>query len=66
MAPRRVRFVQSPATGALLTALTGYVDATSVVPVVEAVYPLDAIVAAHRGQEQGGGFGKRVLQIFEA
>jgi NADPH:quinone reductase-like Zn-dependent oxidoreductase len=58
-----VRFVQSPPTGALLTALAGYVDAKSITPVIEAVYPFDDIAVAHRAQEWRGGFGKRVLQI---
>jgi NADPH:quinone reductase-like Zn-dependent oxidoreductase len=60
---RRVRFVQSPATGPLLADLARYVDDKSVVPVIEAVYPLDDIAAAHRSLEKSGGFGKRVIQI---
>jgi NADPH:quinone reductase-like Zn-dependent oxidoreductase len=60
---RRVRFVQSPATGPLLADLTGYVDATSVTPVIDSVYPLDDIAAAHRSLEKSGGFGKRVIQV---
>jgi NADPH:quinone reductase-like Zn-dependent oxidoreductase len=60
---RRVRFVQSPATGPLLTDLADYVDDKSVVPVIEAVYPLDDIVAAHRSLEKSGGFGKRVIEV---
>jgi NADPH:quinone reductase-like Zn-dependent oxidoreductase len=60
---RRVRFVQSPATGPLLADLAGYVDDKSVTPVIEAVYPLDDIAAAHRSLEKSGGFGKRVIQV---
>lgn len=60
---RRIRFTQSPPTTALLTALAGYVDAKAVTPVIEAVYPLDDIAAAHRSLETSGGFGKRVIQI---
>ena len=60
---RRVRFIQAPPTTQLLTDLAGYVDAKSVVPVIEAVYPLDDIAAAHRSLEKSGGFGKRVIQI---
>ena len=60
---RRVRFVQSPATAALLTDLAGYVDAKSVTPVIGSVYPLDDIAAAHRSLETSGGFGKRVIQV---
>jgi NADPH:quinone reductase-like Zn-dependent oxidoreductase len=60
---RRVRFVQMPPTAQLLADLAGYVDAKSVVPVVEAVYPLDHIAAAHRSLEKSGGFGKRIIQV---
>jgi NADPH:quinone reductase-like Zn-dependent oxidoreductase len=60
---RRVRFVQSPPTAALLADLAGYVDGKSVTPVIEAVYPLDDIAAAHRSLEESGGFGKRVVQV---
>ena len=60
---RRIRFVQRPPTPELLTALAGYVDAKSVIPVIDSVYPLDDIVAAHRSLEKSGGFGKRVIEI---
>jgi NADPH:quinone reductase-like Zn-dependent oxidoreductase len=60
---RRIRFVQSPPTAGLLTALAGYVDSKSITPVIEAVFPLDDIAAAHRSLEASGGFGKRVLQV---
>jgi hypothetical protein len=30
---------------------------------IEAVYPLDKITAAHLSLEKSGGFGKRVVQI---
>ncbi len=60
---RRVRFIQSPPTAELLTTLAGYVDAKSVTPVIDSVYPLDNIAAAHRSLQTSGGFGKRVIQI---
>jgi NADPH:quinone reductase-like Zn-dependent oxidoreductase len=60
---RRVRFVQSPATGPLLTDLAGYVDGKSVTPVIDSVYPLDDTAAAHGSLEKSGGFGKRVIQV---
>lgn len=60
---RRVRFVQSPPTTGLLTALASYVDGKSVSPVIEAVYPLEEIAAAHRSLEKSGGFGNRVIQV---
>jgi NADPH:quinone reductase-like Zn-dependent oxidoreductase len=63
---RRVRFAQKPPTAGLLTALAGYVDAKSVTPVIQAVYPLAEIDAAHRSREEGGGFGKRVIQVTQA
>jgi NADPH:quinone reductase-like Zn-dependent oxidoreductase len=60
---RRVRFIQSPPTAGLLTALASYVDAKSVVPVIDSVYSLDDIAAAHRSLEASGGFGKRVIRV---
>lgn len=60
---RRVRFIQSPPTAELLTALAGYVDGKSVTPIIDSVYPLDDIAAAHRSLETSGGFGKRVIQV---
>jgi NADPH:quinone reductase-like Zn-dependent oxidoreductase len=60
---RRVEYFQIPPSAELLTALAGYVDGRSVTPVVEAVYSLDDIAAAHRSLETSGGFGKRVIQI---
>ncbi|MEU7852119.1 NAD(P)-dependent alcohol dehydrogenase, partial [Micromonospora parva] len=60
---RRVRFIQSPATGTLLTSLAEYVDNKSVLPVVDSVYPLEDIATAHRSMEKSGGFGKRVIQM---
>ncbi|HEU5385069.1 MAG TPA: zinc-binding dehydrogenase [Streptosporangiaceae bacterium] len=49
---RRVQYFQIPPTAELLTALAGNVDGKSVVPVVEAVYALDDITAAHRAGDQ--------------
>ena len=43
--------------------LARYVDDKSVVPVIEAVFPLDDIAAAHRSLDKSGGFGKRVIQV---
>jgi NADPH:quinone reductase-like Zn-dependent oxidoreductase len=61
---RRVRFAQSPPVAALLTDLVGYADAKIVTPVIDSVYPLADIAAAHRSLEQSGGFGKRVVEIL--
>jgi NADPH:quinone reductase-like Zn-dependent oxidoreductase len=60
---RRVRFIQSPPTAELLAALASYVDSKSVIPVIDSVYSLDDIAAAHRSLETSAGFGKRVVQI---
>jgi NADPH:quinone reductase-like Zn-dependent oxidoreductase len=60
---RRVRFAQSPPTAGLLADLAGYVDAKTVTPVIDSVYPLAGIAAAHRSLEQSGGFGKRVVEV---
>jgi len=60
---RRVQYFQIPPTAELLTALAGYADGKSVVPVVEAVYSLDDITAAHRDLETSSRFGKRVIQV---
>jgi NADPH:quinone reductase-like Zn-dependent oxidoreductase len=62
---RRIRFVQSPPTPELLTDLGRYVDAKSVIAVIDSVYPLDGIAAAHQSLEKSGGFGKRVIQIAQ-
>ena len=51
-------YVLAPADGT-----ARYVEDKSVVPVIEAVYPLDEIAAAHRSLETSGGFGKRVVQV---
>ena len=59
----RARYFQIPPTAELLTTLAGYVDGKSVAPVIEAVYSLDNIVAAHRSAETSGGFGKRVIRV---
>lgn len=58
---RRVRFAQMPPTHQLLADLAGMVDGKDVQPVIDSVYPLDDIAAAHRSVEAGGGFGKRVV-----
>jgi NADPH:quinone reductase-like Zn-dependent oxidoreductase len=40
-----------------------YVDAKSVVSVIETIFPLEEIAAAHRSLEKSGEFGKRVVQV---
>jgi NADPH:quinone reductase-like Zn-dependent oxidoreductase len=60
---RRVRFIRAPPTTELLADLARDVDAKSVVPVIEAVFPLEETAAVHRSLEKSGGFGKRVVQV---
>lgn len=60
---RRVRLVRMPATGKLLADLATLIDSGGVAPVIDRVYPLDDIAAAHRSVEAGGGFGKRVIVL---
>lgn len=60
---RRVRFVQKPATGELLASLTEFVENETVKPIIDSTYALEEIIAAHRAQETGKGFGKRVVRL---
>lgn len=61
---RRVRFVQKLPDHDLLASLAEYVDNKTVKPVIESTYLLEDIVAAHRAQEVGKGFGKRVVRLI--
>ncbi|MEU1388451.1 MULTISPECIES: NAD(P)-dependent alcohol dehydrogenase [unclassified Nonomuraea] len=60
---RRVRFFSGNPTTRLLTDLTRYVDSSAIRPVVDTVFPLDDIAAAHRTLEAGGVRGKVVVRI---
>ncbi|MFF4194464.1 NAD(P)-dependent alcohol dehydrogenase [Nonomuraea sp. NPDC001831] len=60
---RRVRFFSGNPTTRLLTDLTRYVDSGAIRPVVDKVFPLDDIAAAHRSLEAGGVRGKIVVRI---
>lgn len=60
---RRVRFFSGNPTTRLLTDLTRYVDGGAIRPVVDTVFPLDDIAAAHRTLEAGGVRGKVVVRI---
>ena len=65
-AGRRVRFVQSPPTGAILSDLAEMVDAGSLRPVIAATYEMANIADAHRAFEAGGNFGKLVVTVSDS
>ncbi len=60
---RRIRFFSGNPRRALLTDLAGYVRRGALRPVIDSVYPLDGIAAAHRSAESRGGRGKRVVKM---
>ncbi|NEB75369.1 NAD(P)-dependent alcohol dehydrogenase [Streptomyces sp. SID14478] len=60
---RRVRFFSGNPKTALFTDLASYVDKGMVRPVVDTVFPLAEIGAAHAALEAGGVRGKYVVQI---
>ncbi|MFF4398398.1 NAD(P)-dependent alcohol dehydrogenase [Streptomyces sp. NPDC001480] len=61
---RRVRFFSGNPTRRLFAELTRLTESGAVRPVVDTVYPLADIAAAHRALEQGGSRGKHVIQIL--
>lgn len=65
LAPRVVTFSNDPGT-AELAELARRVDAGEIRPVVDSVYPMDQIVAAHRRVEAGGVRGKVVIDVSGA
>lgn len=60
---RRIHFVESPPNHELLTTLAKLVDMNIVKPITEKVYSLEEYAKAHQEQENGGGFGKRVITV---
>lgn len=61
---RRVRFFSGSPTRDLLTDLTAQAEKATLVPVIDQVYEIGDIVAAHQALEAGGGRGgKHVLQV---
>ena len=60
---RRIRFFSDNPRHAMFADLAALVNAGAIRPVVDSVYPLDQIAAAHRATEAGGGVGKRVVQV---
>ncbi|MFI1728042.1 NAD(P)-dependent alcohol dehydrogenase [Streptomyces acidicola] len=61
--PRRVRFFSENPTRALIAELTRLTESGAIRPVVDTVYPLAGIAAAHGSLERGGVRGKHVIRI---
>lgn len=61
---RRVRFFSGNPTHELLADLTAYVQDGRLRPVVDTVFPLADIAAAHRALEAGGVRGKHLVRVF--
>jgi NADPH:quinone reductase-like Zn-dependent oxidoreductase len=60
---RRIRTFSANPDTALLRDLAGYVTSGALRPVVNHVYPLADIAAAHRAFTQGGTLGKHVIAV---
>jgi NADPH:quinone reductase-like Zn-dependent oxidoreductase len=61
--PRRIRTFSADPRTARLAELAEQVAAGALRPVINGVYPLDDIVAAHRAFDKGGVLGRQVVQI---
>ncbi len=62
---RRIRTFSADPRTAQLTELTELVTAGAIVPVIDGVYPLTDITAAHRAFDRGGAVGRQMVQISE-
>ena len=62
---RRIRTFSANPDAAVLRDLAGYVDSGALRPVVDSVYPLAEITAAHEAFERGGVMGKHVVTVAE-
>ncbi|MER5973211.1 NAD(P)-dependent alcohol dehydrogenase [Streptomyces sp. NPDC002055] len=60
---RRIRTLSSDPDAAVLRALAGHVASGGLRPVVDSVYPLTDIAAAHQAFERGGVVGKQVVAV---
>ena len=60
---RRVRFFSAKPKTKQMTQLTSYVENGAIRPIVDTVYPLAEIAAAHRALEQGGRRGRQVVRL---
>ncbi|MEU4579573.1 NAD(P)-dependent alcohol dehydrogenase [Nonomuraea sp. ATR24] len=61
--PRRMRFFSGNPKHRLFADLTRYVESGAIRPVVDTVFPLSGIAAAHRALETGGVRGKIVIRV---
>jgi NADPH:quinone reductase-like Zn-dependent oxidoreductase len=62
---RRIRAFSANPDTTVLRALAEYADSGALRPVIEAVYPLAEIAAAHRAFERRGGLGKQVITMAD-
>ena len=60
---RRVRFFSAKPKMKEMTKLTSYVESGAIRPIVDTVYSLSDIAAAHRALEQGGRRGRQVIRL---
>lgn len=60
---RRVRFFSAKPRAKVMAELTSYVESGAIWPIVDTVYPLSEIAAAHRALEKGGRRGKQVVRM---
>ncbi|MEV5906342.1 NAD(P)-dependent alcohol dehydrogenase [Streptomyces sp. NBC_00015] len=60
---RRIRTFSANPDSAVLRDLTGHVASGALRPVVDSVYPLADIAAAHTAFERGGAVGKHVIAV---
>ncbi|WP_328649621.1 NADP-dependent oxidoreductase [Amycolatopsis sp. NBC_00348] len=60
---RRIRAFSANPGSAVLAELAGYVTSGALRPVVQGVYPLADVAAAHEAFERGGVMGKHVLAV---
>lgn len=61
--PRRVRFVQAPPDGKILTALAHRVDDGQLRPIIAQSFALSDISSAHQALEHGGALGKQLVIV---
>jgi NADPH:quinone reductase-like Zn-dependent oxidoreductase len=60
---RRVRFFSAKPKSKEMAALTSYVESGAIRPIVDTVYPLSEIAAAHHALEKGGRRGKQIIRL---
>jgi len=60
---QRVRFFSAVFSSSILSDLATYVEAGAIRPIIDTVYPLAEISAAHRAVEKGGRRGKQIVAL---